>query len=97
MTLSPMVAEWVAIYEQKYGRKPTETAIRMTEHIVKVGGMLKKQAGRDIREGRKALQDEAFHSLVRWVFSMDKKQDPEFVQAIAELWQSDYMEGYQIE
>ena len=39
MTLSPMVAEWVAAYEQEHGHKPADLVLQIAEHILKVGKM----------------------------------------------------------
>lgn len=87
MNLSPT-------YEQEYGRKPSETVIRMAEHIEKVGKMLWEQGATDAQEGKKPRHREAHETLVRYAFQLGTDQSPDFVEAIAELWQSDCMEGY---
>ena len=91
MNLSPLVAEWVAAYEQEHGRKPTETTV----HIAKVGAALQEQSAKDAREGRKQYRSEEFLALVCWAFRMSESEDREFVASIAELWEIDYLEGYQ--
>lgn len=94
MTLSPMVAEYVAIYEQEHGHKPAELVIQMAEHITKVGEKLRENGSTDASEGYQALHREAFESLVCKAFHLEIGEDPEFVEVIADLWQSDYMDGY---
>lgn len=95
MSLSPLVVEWVAAYEQEHGRKPTETTVQIAQHIAKVGAALQEQGAKDAREGRKQCRSEEFPALVCRAFHMSESEDHEFVASIAELWESDYLEGYQ--
>lgn len=94
MTLSPMVAEYVAIYEQEHGHKPTKLVIQIAEHIAKVGEKLRKSGSADASEGYQARHRDAFKSLVCKAFHLEAGEDPEFVEAIADLWMAYYMEGY---
>lgn len=94
MSLSSLVDEWVAAYEQETGRKPTEAAVRMAEHITNVWEKLREAGIKDAQEGRTTYRPEAFHELVCSVFQMDTAEDPVFVEGIAELWQDAYTKGY---
>lgn len=94
MTLSPMVAEWVAAYEQEHGRKPDDLVLQIAEHILKVGKMLTNLGQKDAQEGKTPYPADVFPTLVIKAFRMDVDKDHETVQAVADLWQSDYMDGY---
>lgn len=88
------VEEWVTAYEQEHGRKPCEGSIRMAKHIDKVGDMLKSRGKEDAQKGATEYPTEVFPALVRKAFQMDADKHRECVQAIADVWQLDYMEGY---
>lgn len=86
--------KWVKVYEQEHGRRPSEMAIQIARHIDKVGDMLRKRGSEDAQEGNKEYPTEVFCALVRKAFQMKPDVDSETVQAIADVWQYDYMEGY---
>lgn len=88
------IEEWIIDYEQKHGRKPRETAVEIAKHIDRVGDMLKKHGEEDSRKGKRRYVDEAFPQFVREVFGMGPDVDIEVIQAIADVWKGDYMEGY---
>lgn len=92
MTLSPMVAEWVAAYEQEHGHKPEKLVLDIAEHITKVGKMLKDRGQEDAQQCKPPRPAATFPALVEQVFRMG---DDETAQIVADLWQSDYMDGYQ--
>lgn len=94
MTLSPMVAEWVAAYEQEHGCKPADLVLQIEEHILKVGKMLTNLGQKDAQEGKTPYPADIFPALVLKAFGNDISKHPDTVQAIADLWQSDYMDGY---
>ena len=87
------VEEWAIDYEQKYGKKPSKAAIEIIEHIIKVGDILTNKGREDGQKGERRYSDEAFPQLVRDVFHMTDA-DAETVDAVADLWKSDYMDGY---
>lgn len=95
MTLSPVVAEWVAAYEQEHGRKPDVLVLQIAEHILKVGKVLTNRGQQDHKEGKAPYHADAFQELVIKAFRMDGNEDSETVQAVADLWRSDYLDGYQ--
>lgn len=92
MTLSPVVAEWAAIYEQEYGRQPCAQALQIAEHIEKVGILLREQGHRDAQISTHSHIDE-IPMLVKKAFPNTPSN--EIVQEIAGVWQSSYMKGYQ--
>lgn len=94
MTLSPTVTEWVATYEQEHGHKPSDLVLRITEHILNVGKMFTELGQRDAREGKSAYPADYFPVMAAKAFRLDVDEDHEMVQAVAGLWQSDYMDGY---
>ena len=94
MTLSPMVAEIVAAYEQENGCKPADLVLRIAEHILKVGKMLTELGQKDAQLGKSAHPADFFPTLVIKAFGMDISKHPDTVQAVADLWQFDYMNGY---
>ena len=95
MTLSPTVAKWAEIYEQEYGHKPTDLVLQIAEHIEKVCKMLNEQGHKDAQLGKCAHPADFFPALVIKAFGMDISKHPDTVQAVADLWQSYYMDGYQ--
>lgn len=94
MTLSPMVTEWAEAYEQEHGHKPADLVLQTAEHILKVGKMLTELGQKDAQEGKSAYPADVFPALVVKAFRLDVDEDHETVQAVADLWQSDYMDGY---
>lgn len=91
---TPVVTAWAAVYEQEYGQKPGEKVLRIAEHILKVGKMLTELGKKDAREGKRAYPATFFSALVVKAFRLDMEKAHEMVQAVADLWQSDYMDGY---
>lgn len=94
MTLSPTVTEWAEAYEQEHGHKPADLVLRIAEHILNVGKMLTELGQKDAQEGKSAYPADVFPALVVKAFRLDVDEDHETVQAVADLWQSDYMDGY---
>ena len=108
MTLSPTVTERAEAYEQEHGHKPADLVLQIAEHILKVGKMLTELGQKDAQEGKSAYPadvfpalvvkafrlDDVFPALVVKAFRLDVDEDHETVQAVADLWQSDYMDGY---
>ena len=94
MTLSPMVTEWAEAHEQEHGCKPADLVLQIAEHILKVGKMLTNLGHRDAQENKAPYPADLFLALVIKAFRMDVDEDHETVQAVADLWQSDYMDGY---
>lgn len=94
MTLSPTVTERAEAYEQEHGHKPSDLALRIAEHILKVGKMLTNLGQKDAQDGKTPYPADVFPALVVKAFRLDVDEDHETVQAVADLWQSDYMDGY---
>lgn len=94
MSLSPMVTERAESYEQEHGHKPADLVLQIAEHILKVGKMLTELGQKDAQEGKSAYPADVFPALVVKAFRLDVDEDHETVQAVADLWQSDYMDGY---
>lgn len=94
MTLSPIVAEWAEAYEQEDGHKPSDLVLQIAEHIEKVCKMLNELGQKDAQQGECARPTDFFSALVIKAFDTDISKYPDTVQAVAELWQSDYMDGY---
>ena len=92
---TPVVLAWAAVYEQEYGQKPGEEVLRMAEHILRVGKMLTELGQKDAQEGKRAYSATFFLDLVAKAFQLDTGKVHEMVQTVADLWQSDYMDGYQ--
>lgn len=95
MTLSPMVAEWLAAYEKEHGCKPADLVLQIAEHILSVGEMLANLGQKDAQEGKTPYPANVFPALVLRAFRMDVDEDHETVQAVADLWQTNYMNGYE--
>ncbi len=95
MTLSPTVTEWAEAYEQEHGHKPSDLALRVAEHILKVGKMLNAVGRKDAIAGRSPASADVFPALVYKAFSLRRDECPETVQDIADIWQNDYMKGYE--
>lgn len=95
MTLSPTVAEWVAAYEQEHGHRPADLVLQIAEHIEKVAGILATQGAQDAEKGRTARPAGFFRELFCEVFRIPHSCDTATADAVAGLWQSFYMEGYE--
>lgn len=94
MSLSPVVEKWAVVYEQEHGLRPGERVLQIVEHILTVGKMLTKRGEEDAQQGKSTYPSAVFPALVVKAFGMDISKHPDTVQAVAELWQSDYMDGY---
>lgn len=91
---TPMVTAWAAVYEWEYGQKPNEKVLQIAEHIFRVGKMLTELGQKDAGEGKRAYSASFFPDLVVKAFRLDVGKTHKMVQAVADLWQSDYMDGY---
>ena len=94
MTLSPTVTEWAEAYEQEHGHKPADLVLQIAEHILKVGKMFTELGQKDAQQGKSAYPADVFPALVLKAFRLHVDEDHETVQAVADLWQSDYIDGY---
>lgn len=94
MKLSPLVAEWAEAYEQKHGHKPAELLIQVAEHITKVSDMLRERGRADAQQSKTAYPADTFPRLVVKAFRLELDTDHDMVQAVADLWHDDYMDGY---
>ena len=94
MTLSPIVAEWAAAYAQETGKQPCEKSLQLAERIEKVCKMLNELGQKDAQQSKCAHPADFIPALVIKAFGMDISKHPDTVQAVADLWQSDYMDGY---
>jgi len=92
-TPSINVAKFATVYEHENGQMPSEKAIQIAEHITKVGKMLADQGQQDALKGKTARHSAFFSSLVALIFPV-ALEDCKTVQTVADLWQSDYMDGY---
>lgn len=91
---TPVVLTWAKAYEQEHGHKPSDLVLQIAEHIVKVCKMLNELGQKDAQQGKCAYPADFFPALVIKAFGMDISKHPDTVQAVADLWQSDYMDGY---
>lgn len=94
MIVSPILTELAEAYEQEHGQKPSEPVLHIVEHIQQVGRLLKDQGRKDAQQGNNAYSANAFSMLVVKAFHLDAVEDRETVQAIAALWQDDYMSAF---
>ena len=94
ITHTPRVNAWAVVYEQEYGQKPGEEVLQIAEHILRVGKMLTELGQKDACEGKRAYSATFFPDLVVKAFRLNVGKTHEMVQAVADLWQSNYMDGY---
>ena len=94
MNLSPTVVEWAAAYEQEHGHKPNDLLVQITEHIIKVCDILRERGKEDAQRGNGAHHADYFPQLVRNAFGIDPEAHDDTAQAVADLWESAYMNGY---
>ena len=94
MKLSPTVVEWAAAYEQEHGHKPNELLVQITEHIINVCDILRERGKEDAQKGKKAPHADYFPELFRKAFGLDPEANDDTAQAVADLWKSAYMNGY---
>lgn len=94
MSLASKVAECAAAYEQECGKHSAELVPQIAEQIQNVSKMLMNLGRKTAQQGKRAYSTEVFPALVAEIFRLDLVEDHETVQAVANLWQSDYMNGY---
>ena len=94
MTLSHIVTERAEAYYQEHERKPADLVLRIAEHILKVGKMLTELGQKDAQQGKSAYPANVFPALVVKAFRLDVDENHETVQAVADLWKSNYMAGF---
>lgn len=94
MILSPMVTKWAEAYEQEHGCKPNRWVLQMAEHIENVRKKLNELGKKDAQQGKRARPASFFPAIVRKAFGTDIFEHPDTVQAVAEVWQFSYMNGY---
>lgn len=70
------------------------TAQQVLEHIEKVGGMLHQLGQKDALTGNNARPVDVFPLLVVKAFQMDADEDRDLIEGVADLWYSEYMDGY---
>lgn len=92
---TPVVLAWAEAYEQEHGHKLSDLVLQIAEHIEKGCKMLNELGQKDAQQGKCAHPADFFPALVIKAFGMDISKHPDTVQAVADLWQSDYMDGYQ--
>lgn len=94
MTISHLTIEFVEAYEREYGQRTTELALEAAEHILKVGKLLTELGQKDAQQGKSAYPANVFPALVVKAFRLDGDENHETVQAVADLWKSNYMAGF---
>lgn len=94
MSMSSMVAKWAAFYEQECGHGPSEPALRIAEHIQKVGKTLTELGKKDAKKREKPYSADAFRELAAKAFRLDPDKNYKTVRAVADVWMSDYLRGY---
>ena len=70
------------------------TAQQVLEHIEKVGDMLHQLGQKDAQKGENVRSADVFPLLVVKAFQMDADEDRDLIEGVADLWYSDYMDGY---
>lgn len=87
------IEEWAEAYEQKYGKWPSEPALEVAQHIEKVGTMFREEGRKDAQSAQEPRRIETFARLAQYAFHYDL--DEETARIIGDLWQAEYMKGYQ--
>lgn len=94
MKLSTCVAKWVTVYKQNYGHAPNRKAIAAAEHIEQIRNQVKILGQRHAEQGRAAVANDFFCTLFRQIFRLEDSRNHEAVQAVADIWQEDYMDSF---
>lgn len=95
MKYSQLISEFVADHEEQHGIKPSAEVLRVAEHIGKMADRLVELGQKDRNTGKPAYSTDFFRELVKYHFTIaDSDGEEELVSAIAALWQTDYMAGY---
>lgn len=92
--LPPIVAKWVATYEQEHGKQPAKQVLRIVVYFERLGQALRDLGCNDAKIGRKPLPFSVFNDLTRFVIADRTDVADECVQIYAELMQDKYMAGY---
>lgn len=97
MDMTQSLQEHIAVYREKYGKEPSETAILVFKRIAYFSTKIKELGHKNASEGKASLGLEAFYRAARMVFGLCDEQDEGLAQDIAGIWHMDYMEGYNSE
>lgn len=93
MTLPPIVAKWVAAYEQEHGKQPSKQVLQIVTYFERLGMALKDLGRDDATKGRRPLPFHVFFDLTRYVINDDAEEE-NCTQIYAELMQNNYNDGY---
>lgn len=81
-------------YEAIHGKTPDSAAMKVVEHIAFVAEQLEKLGLLDATRGYGVRSKDVFIELVSKVFDVEASEY-EGVQAIANLWEMYYLDGYE--
>ena len=95
MNLPPIVAKWIATYEQEHGHKPKKQVIQIVAYFERLCTAIEYLGRSDAVAGRKPLSFSTFYDMTRQVIvGGSKDKSDECVQLYAELVRDHYMDGY---
>lgn len=94
MNLPPIVATWVATYEQEHGHKPKKQVIQIIAYFERLCTAIKDLGRSDAVAGRKPLSFSVFYDMTRQVIVGGRDKADECVQLYDELVRDHYMDGY---
>lgn len=94
MNLPPIVAKWVATYEQEYGKQPPKQVIQVVTYFERLRMAIEDLGRSDAVAGRKPLSFSIFYDMTRQVIVGGGEKADECAQLYAELVRDHYMSGY---
>ncbi len=86
--------EIAAIYEQTYGIKASDRAIRVLTTAINLGDLLWDMGSRDAQDGQPPQTFSDFEALARTSTQKNASVDQECAHEIALLWYDCYMDAY---
>lgn len=94
MNFPPIVAKWVATYEQENGHKPKKQVIQIVAYFERLSMAIEDLGRSDAQQGRKPLSFSVFYDMTCQVIVGGRDKADECVQLYAELVRDHYMDGY---
>ena len=73
---------------------PTISVVQMEQHLTKVANLLTEEGRKEAQEGKEARPIDDFIDIAARAFRLDPAKDLKTVQAVADLWESVYMNEY---
>lgn len=94
MSKLPSVWEFVSDYEQRYHKRPTDTALRIIEQMTQLGTKLEQIGRQNALDGCGPFQAADFQRMTQRLADAGGANHQKCAEAITEYLRVCYMDGY---